>query len=44
MRSSYFFSDGNDVSTGKADIEHITKQFKVHFLAMEVDYGLVSSS
>ena len=37
-------ADGKDATAGKDEIEHITRMFKVHRLAMDADYGFISRS
>ena len=41
----FHLADGEELnSTGKDEIEHITKLFKAHRSAMDADYGFIASS
>ena len=41
----FHLADGEELnSTGKDEIEHITKLFKAHRSAMDADYGFISNS
>ena len=40
----FHLADSKDTSTGKDEIEHITKAFKAHRLAMNSDYAFIANA